>query len=153
LKNKLIMAVRSSRKTFMRAKKMKKEVKKEEVPSETHSQDDDASSGSGADLKELSAAPKVAETTKPHNFLHNECIYDCNHLYEHITKLSNPNYAANQSLIWGKMKLQLNTRSMVELRQKFHDLNITLRQIGVDDEKSFIDERILLGERLLYKDY
>ena len=99
------MAVRSSRKTFMRAKKLKKEVKKEEVPSETHSQDDDASSGSGADLKELSAAPKVQDTAKTHNFLHNECIFDSNHLFEHITKLSNPNYAGNQSLIWGKIKL------------------------------------------------
>ena len=143
------MAVRSSRKPFMRAKKLKKEVKKEEVPSETHSQDDDASSGSGADLKELSAAPKVTETSKPHNFLHNECIYDCNHLFDNITKMTNPNYAGNQSLIWGKIKLQLNTRSMSELRSKFHDLNITLRQIGVDEEKSFVDERIVIGERLL----
>lgn len=39
------------------------------------------------------------------------------------------------------------------MRQKFHDLNITLRQIGVDEEKSFIDERIVIGERLLLKDY
>lgn len=69
LKNKLIMAVRSSRKPFMRAKKLKMEKKKEEVPSETHSQDDDASSGSGADLKELTATQKVAESAKTHNFL------------------------------------------------------------------------------------
>lgn len=32
-------------------------------------------------------------------------------------------------------------------------MNVTLRQIGVDEEKSFIDERILIGERLLQKDY
>lgn len=38
----------------MRPKKLKKEIKKEE-PSETHSQDDDASSGSGADMKEISS--------------------------------------------------------------------------------------------------
>ena len=38
----------------MRAKKLKKEVKKEE-PSETHSRDDDdASSGSGTDMKDIS---------------------------------------------------------------------------------------------------
>ena len=95
LKNKLIMAVRSSRKPFMRAKKLKKEVKKEEVPSETHSQDDDASSGSGADLKELSTKPTAQETSKPLNFLNNEYIFDMNHIYENITKLSNPNYAGN----------------------------------------------------------
>mmetsp|Transcript_40046 Transcript_40046/g.38580 ORF Transcript_40046/g.38580 Transcript_40046/m.38580 type:complete len:315 (-) Transcript_40046:21-965(-) len=32
-------------------------------------------------------------------------------------------------------------------------MNVTLRQIGVDEEKSFVDERILIGERLLQKDY
>lgn len=37
LKNKLILAVRTRRKPFMLAKKVKKEAKKEEVPSETHS--------------------------------------------------------------------------------------------------------------------
>jgi len=40
-----------------------------------------------------------------------------------------------------------------ELRKKFIELNVTMRQVGVDDEKSFIDERILMGERLLAKDY
>lgn len=30
---------------------------------------------------------------------------------------------------------------------------MTLKQIGLDDEKSFIDERIVIGERLLQKDY
>lgn len=33
------------------------------------------------------------------------------------------------------------------------ELNVQLRQIGMDEEKSFIDERILIGERLLSKDY
>ena len=28
-----------------------------------------------------------------------------------------------------------------------------MRQIGVDDEKSFVDERIAIGEKLLAKDY
>ena len=32
-------------------------------------------------------------------------------------------------------------------------MNVHLRQIGVDEEKNFIDERILIGERLLQKDY
>ena len=39
-----------------------------------------------------------------------------------------------------------------EMRVRFNELNVTLRQIGVDDEKSFIDDRIVLGERLLQKD-
>jgi len=33
------------------------------------------------------------------------------------------------------------------------ELNVQMRQIGMDEEKSFIDERILIGERLLNKDY
>jgi hypothetical protein len=49
--------------------------------------------------------------------------------------------------------LQLHTRNIEELRRKFNELNVTLRQIGVDEEKNFIDERILIGERLLAKDY
>jgi len=40
-----------------------------------------------------------------------------------------------------------------ELREKFVELNVSLRQIGVDEEKSFVDERIMIGERLLQKDY
>ena len=30
---------------------------------------------------------------------------------------------------------------------------MNLRQIGVDEERSFVDERIIIGERLLQKDY
>ena len=43
--------------------------------------------------------------------------------------------------------------SVKEMRKNFHDLNVTLRQIGVDDEKSFLEERITVGERLLAKDF
>ena len=32
-------------------------------------------------------------------------------------------------------------------------MNVTLRQVGVDEDKNFVDERILIGERLLAKDY
>jgi len=42
---------------------------------------------------------------------------------------------------------------MEELRRKFNELNVTLRQIGVDEEKGFVDERILIGEKLLQKEY
>jgi len=74
-------------------------------------------------------------------------------LFDQICKLNNDNYSGNQSLLWGKVKLQLYTRNIEELRRKFNELNVTLRQIGVDEEKNFIDERILIGERLLQKDY
>ena len=152
IKNKLLQAVRSSRKPYMRPKKHKKEIKKEE-PSETHSHDDDASNSSGGDPKEM-AAPSTSASSKP-SFMHGhgEPIYDNNMLYDHITKLSNPNFAGDNNLVWGKIKLNIQTRSLEDLRRKFHELNITLRQIGVDEEKAFIDERILIGERLLQKDY
>jgi len=84
---------------------------------------------------------------------HGEPIFDNNMLFDHISKLNNPNFAGDNNLVWGKIKLNLQTRSLEDLRKKFHELNITLRQIGVDEEKSFIDERILIGERLLQKDY
>ena len=129
---------------------------KKEEPSDTHSQDDDNSSGSRDDntIKEINSNAAAGRTEKPtHNLVHNESIYDCNMLYEQILKLNNPNYAGNQSLAWGKVKLQLNTRSLEDLRRKFSELNVTLRQVGVDEERSFIDERILIGERLLLKDY
>jgi hypothetical protein len=80
-------------------------------------------------------------------------IYDSNTLLETILKVNSINYAGVMNLTWGSVKLQLQTLSVKDMRKKFHDLNVTLRQIGVDDEKSFIDERILIGERLLAKDF
>ena len=85
--------------------------------------------------------------------MQNESIYDPNMLFEQITRLSNGNYAGNPNLLWGKVKLQLQTRNLEELRKKFHELNVTLRQIGLDEEKSFVEDRIVIGERLLSKDY
>jgi hypothetical protein len=135
----------------VRPKKQKKEVPtKKEEPSDTHSQDDDASSGSGNELKEINSANKAAAVeSKSTNLVHNESIFDIGQLYEQIMKLNNPNYAGNPNLSWGRIKLQLQTRNIEELRRKFNELNVTLRQVGVDEERSFMDERILIGERLL----
>lgn len=68
-------------------------------------------------------------------------------------KTCSVNYAGNHELGWGTIKLNLATKSLEDLRKKFIELNVIMRQIGADDEKSFIDERILMGERLLTKDY
>jgi hypothetical protein len=81
------------------------------------------------------------------------CIYDYNALYEAVLKVNSINYAGVLNLSWGSVKLQLQTMSVEDMRKRFSDLDVSLRQIGVDDEKSFIDERILVGERLLAKDY
>jgi len=74
-------------------------------------------------------------------------------LYDAITKITSVNYAGVPSLSWGSIKLHLQTLTVDDMRRKFNELNITLRQIGVDDEKQFVDDRILLGERLLSNDY
>lgn len=63
------------------------------------------------------------------------------------------NYAGNKNLNWGAINLNFSTRKLDELRRKFIELNVTMRQVGVDDEKNFIDERLTMGERLLTKDY
>ena len=76
-------------------------------------------------------------------------IYDWKMLYDQILKINSINYAGNSVLSWGQIKLQIQTRSLEELRHKFTELNVQLRQIGMDEEKSFVDERILMGERLL----
>lgn len=85
---------------------MKKEVKKEE-PSETHSADNDGSSDSGAEMKEISSAsqPSTSASSKIPAYMQNEFIYDINMLYETILKLNNSNFAGNPNLQWGKIKL------------------------------------------------
>ena len=80
-------------------------------------------------------------------------IYDHQALYDTVLKVNSINFAGVLNLSWGSIKLQLQTMSVKDMRNRFHDLDVTLRQIGVDDEKSFIDDRILIGERLLAKDY
>ena len=80
-------------------------------------------------------------------------VYDYQSLFETILKVNSINYAGVLNLSWGSIKLQLQTMSVEDMRKKFSDLNVTMRQIGVDDEKSFVDERIAIGEKLLAKDY
>lgn len=45
------------------------------------------------------------DTSKTHNHVVNECLYDSGMLYEQILKLNNPNYAGTPNLAWGKVKL------------------------------------------------
>lgn len=80
-------------------------------------------------------------------------MYDHEMLYDTITKISSANFAGIPSLSWGSIKLQIQTLTVDEMRKKFNELNITLWQIGVDDEKQFLDDWTVLGERLLQKDY
>jgi hypothetical protein len=76
-------------------------------------------------------------------------IYDEQALFETILKIKSVNFAGVLNLSF----IQLQTMSIEDMRKRFSDLNVTMRQIGVDDEKSFVDERIAIGEKLLAKDY
>lgn len=80
-------------------------------------------------------------------------MFDWKFFFENLLKITSVNYAGNPQLSWGLIKLQLSTRNLEDLRKKFIELNVTMRQVGVDDEKGFVDERVLIGERLLTKDY
>ena len=156
LKSKLMTGLRYVRKPMASKKRIpvKGVPKKQEEPSETRSHHDSGSGDSDDDNPrefERSQAPPTSNDQQKK--LPPDAIYDHNHLYEHIMKLQNSNFAGNTSLSWGKIKLQLATRSLDELRRKYYELNVNLRQIGVDEEKSFVDERIIIGERLLQKDY
>lgn len=98
-------AIRSSRKPYMRPKKQLKKVEKKEEQSETHERsDDDASSGSGTDMKDISFTQSTSVNTatqRPPAFLSNECIWESSTLLDQLTKITNGNYAGNPNLLWG----------------------------------------------------
>lgn len=137
----------------MRPKKEKVVVPKpKEVPEQNSSNTD--ANDEPIPLSEMTKKPKE-EPNKDCAFLGGELpfVFDHNLMLDAILKINTINFAGNLMLSWGQVKLQLQTRSLDELRKKYNEMNVTLRQIGVDEEKSFIDERILIGERLLAKDY
>ena len=78
-------------------------------------------------------------------------LYEASSFLAAITKIKSENYAADPTLAWGSIKVMLQTRSLEELRAKLAELNVALRQVGIDEEKGFIDERLLIGDRLLQK--
>lgn len=80
-------------------------------------------------------------------------LFDWKAFYEQLLKTQSVNYAGNNNLNWGVIRMNLATKSLEDLRKKYIELNVTMRQVGVDDEKAFVDERLLMGERLLSKDY
>ena len=87
------------------------------------------------------------------NFIATDSIYDWKSFYDVVTKITSPTLAFNPNLSWGAVKLQLKTSSLERIRGRLIELNVQMRQVGMDEEKSFVDERILIGERLLSKDY
>lgn len=69
-----------------------------------------------------------------------------------LSKIKSPNYKSS-SIEWGMIKVQLRTSTIDVLRAVYEELDTSYKQIGLDDDKQFIEERIALGEKLLQKDY
>eukprot|EP00826_Nyctotherus_ovalis_P010012 TRINITY_DN12656_c0_g1_i11.p1 TRINITY_DN12656_c0_g1~~TRINITY_DN12656_c0_g1_i11.p1 ORF type:complete len:409 (+),score=127.26 TRINITY_DN12656_c0_g1_i11:119-1345(+) len=102
------------------------------------SKEDDKGDEAKEDYESESAAP-------------GSTLYDSTTFLNAILKIKSTNYEADPALAWGSIKVMLQTRTLEELRQKFSELNIALRQVGIDEEKGFLDERLLIGEKLLQK--
>ena len=113
---------------------------------------DDASHADGQPALPLATEEPVA---KDYPVLPSDCtdIYRAEQMLEAILKIKSNNYSGNEMLSWGQIRLHLQTKSLEELQKKYNELNVTLRQIGVDEDKNFVEERILIGEKLLQKDY
>jgi hypothetical protein len=79
-------------------------------------------------------------------------LYDDKNILDAIIEVNNSNYR-NELLEWGIIKLHFRTPSIDQLREDYEELDIAIKQIGVDEEKLFIDERISLGEKVLSKGY
>jgi hypothetical protein len=69
-----------------------------------------------------------------------------------LSKIKSPNYKSS-SIEWGMIKVQLRTATIDVLRAVYEEMDTSYKQIGLDDDKQFIEERIALGEKLLQKDY
>lgn len=80
------------------------------------------------------------------------CIFDDKNLLSSILDINNGNYR-DELPEWGIIKLHFRTPSIDLLRVAYEELDVALKQIGVDEDKLFIDERIALGERILSKSY
>lgn len=79
-------------------------------------------------------------------------LYDDKNILNAITEINNSNYR-NELLEWGIIKLHFRTPSIDQLREDYEELDVVVKQIGVDEDKLFIDERVLLGEKVLSKGY
>jgi hypothetical protein len=87
--------------------------------------------------KQPEQAVYTITSSGPGNLHDTASLFDWKVFYEQVLQTASSNYAGNRNLDWGTIKLNL----------------ATMRQVGVDDEKNFLEERIAMGERLLAKDY
>lgn len=79
-------------------------------------------------------------------------LYDDKNILNAIVEINNSNYR-NELLEWGIIKIHFRTPSIDQLREDYEELEVSIKQIGVDEDKQFVDERILIGEKVLSKGY
>ena len=80
------------------------------------------------------------------------CVFDDKNILSSILEINNGNYR-NELPEWGIIKMHFRTPSIDILRVAYEELDVSLKQVGLDDDKVFMDERIALGEKILSKAY
>ena len=66
-------------------------------------------------------------------------IYDQDNFFDFMLSADNKNYAFN--IEWGMLKLHLRTLPIDQLRSQYEELDVGYKQIGIDEDRSFLDER------------
>lgn len=79
-------------------------------------------------------------------------IFDDKNILSCIVEINNGNYR-NELLEWGIIKLHFRTPSIDLLRAYYEELDVTIKQLGLDEDRQFLDERLALGEKILSKSY
>lgn len=79
-------------------------------------------------------------------------VYDDVHMLNNILSINNGNFR-NDLIEWGSVKLHIRTPPIDMLRSQYEEIDVCYKQLGIDEDKAFMDERISIGEKLLNKDY
>jgi len=80
------------------------------------------------------------------------CVFDSMAFLNAILAINNGNYK-EELFEWGSVKLRLKVPSMDAIRTEYEELEVNYKQIGLDEDRVFIEERSSLAEKLLKKDY
>ncbi|OMJ86828.1 hypothetical protein SteCoe_11604 [Stentor coeruleus] len=79
-------------------------------------------------------------------------VFDDKNILNAIIEVNNGNYR-NELLEWGIVKVHFRTPSIDLLRVAYEELDVAIKQVGVDEDKMFVDERLAMGEKILSKSY
>lgn len=131
-------------KGWIKQRKVTPKPAKKTVQAAVVAEDEDIVPGSDQEreqIQQMQAMPKPEATnyqitaSGPTSLCDTASLYDWKTFYEQVLKTCSSNYAGNHNLNWGVIKMNLQTRSLENLRKKYVELNVTMRQVGVDEEK------------------